>query len=264
MLAEINNKISSSGANLSDRLEDKLTGDVFGALRYLPINIGILPVINQCYSDNKIKILDFLSKSKYAKYLFWPRSHEYGEIDLIIEFYSNKNSSIKGVLGIEVKYHSPISSDQDITTTDNMSEDAKHQLWRYMKLLKEKYPSDPKGLVFLTDNLDLSKHHIEKANILDKKHSDVIGLSISWSKVHRAVYKEKMEKHIFPFDIILSDIEHLLRHKHLDSFIPLILPQYPSIKYKFMIKKVYFYFHKQTAKKIEYYFSQKIDRKSVV
>ena len=62
MIAEIHNKISSSGSNLSNRLEDKLTGDVFGAFQYLPINIGILPVVNQCYSDNKIKIIDRKSK----------------------------------------------------------------------------------------------------------------------------------------------------------------------------------------------------------
>ena len=252
MIAEIHNKISSSGSNLSNRLEDKLTGDVFGAFQYLPINIGILPVVNQCYSDNKIKIIDFLSKSDYAKYFFWPRSKNYGEIDLIIEFYSNKNNPIKGVLGIEVKYHSPISSDQDISTFDNTSEDAKHQLLRYMIFLKEKYPTVPKGLIFLTDDLGLSKHHTEKANILDKKHSDVIGLSISWSQVHRAVYKEKMKKHIFPFDIILSDIEHLLGHKHLDSFIPLIKPQYPSVKYKF--GKDYLFISK--FNEVSYYFNK--------
>jgi hypothetical protein len=35
----------SSGSNLSDRLEDKLTGDVFGALRYLPFSSGLKPVL---------------------------------------------------------------------------------------------------------------------------------------------------------------------------------------------------------------------------
>ncbi|HDR7537277.1 hypothetical protein [Bacillus toyonensis] len=36
MIAEIYGKISSDGSNLSERLEDKLTGDIFGSLRYLP------------------------------------------------------------------------------------------------------------------------------------------------------------------------------------------------------------------------------------
>ena len=40
MIAEIHGKISSSGSNLSDRMEDKLTGNFFGNLRYLPYEKG--------------------------------------------------------------------------------------------------------------------------------------------------------------------------------------------------------------------------------
>ncbi|KPU26283.1 hypothetical protein TR13x_10785 [Caloranaerobacter sp. TR13] len=36
MIAEMKGKISSTGSNLSERLEDKLIGDFFGALRYIP------------------------------------------------------------------------------------------------------------------------------------------------------------------------------------------------------------------------------------
>ena len=35
LIAEIYNKISKDGRNLSDRLEDQLTGDFFGTLRYM-------------------------------------------------------------------------------------------------------------------------------------------------------------------------------------------------------------------------------------
>jgi len=34
-IAEIHGKISSSGSNISDRLEDLLTADVFGTFKYL-------------------------------------------------------------------------------------------------------------------------------------------------------------------------------------------------------------------------------------
>ncbi|MEK4246582.1 hypothetical protein MKZ20_14770 [Psychrobacillus sp. FSL K6-2684] len=40
MIAEIRGKISRSGSNLTERLEDNLTGNVFGALRYLPYERG--------------------------------------------------------------------------------------------------------------------------------------------------------------------------------------------------------------------------------
>ena len=43
-IAEIKGKISSTGSNLSDRLEDLLTSDVFGPLRYIPFDEGLLPI----------------------------------------------------------------------------------------------------------------------------------------------------------------------------------------------------------------------------
>jgi len=47
VLAEIKGKISQTGSNLSDRLEDKLTGDFFGTIRYLPFEIGLGPVLSK-------------------------------------------------------------------------------------------------------------------------------------------------------------------------------------------------------------------------
>jgi len=41
MISEIKGKISASGSNLTDRLEDKLTGDFFGTLQYLIIGHSI-------------------------------------------------------------------------------------------------------------------------------------------------------------------------------------------------------------------------------
>ncbi len=256
MIAEINNKISSSGTNLSDRLEDQLTSDVFGAIRYLPIDIGILPLLNHCHSCDIEKIFEFLSKSKNTVYHFWPKSLVYGEIDLIIEFYNQENTHTEGILGIEVKYNSPISSDQEIPKDVHQRDEeiVIHQLWRYMKLLKQRYPLAPKGLIFLTNDMKLSKYHINKANILDKGHSCVIGLSISWSKVHQAIYKEKIKNHSFPFNLIIADIEILLKHKQLDSYIPLTIPKIPSIGYKFTKKKVTFIYIIPNIEDIEYVF----------
>lgn len=47
MIVEIRNKISSSGSNLTDRLEDQLTGNVFGALRYLSSELGLRRAISK-------------------------------------------------------------------------------------------------------------------------------------------------------------------------------------------------------------------------
>jgi hypothetical protein len=47
LLAEIHGKISSEGSNLSERLEDQLTANVFGTLRYLPFHKGIKPIFSK-------------------------------------------------------------------------------------------------------------------------------------------------------------------------------------------------------------------------
>ncbi|HDR7499589.1 hypothetical protein CN539_22140 [Bacillus toyonensis] len=46
MIAEIHGKISLDGSNLSERLEDKLTGDIFGSLRYLPYHKGLYQLLS--------------------------------------------------------------------------------------------------------------------------------------------------------------------------------------------------------------------------
>ena len=62
MIAEIKGKISSSNSNLSDRMEDELTGNVFGNLRYLPFNKGLKKIlVNAVYPQevgDEIKKID--------------------------------------------------------------------------------------------------------------------------------------------------------------------------------------------------------------
>jgi hypothetical protein len=45
-IVEIHGKINSTGSNLSDRLEDLLTSDIFGPLRYLPAKEALIPIFN--------------------------------------------------------------------------------------------------------------------------------------------------------------------------------------------------------------------------
>ncbi|GEC87818.1 MULTISPECIES: hypothetical protein [Brevibacillus] len=53
MIAEIFGKISRAGSNLSDRLEDKLTGDVFGSLRYLPFEAGLQMLLSGVHFEER-------------------------------------------------------------------------------------------------------------------------------------------------------------------------------------------------------------------
>jgi len=49
-IAEIHGKISPEGTNLSERMEDLLTSDIFGCFRYLPPQEALLPFVNTARS----------------------------------------------------------------------------------------------------------------------------------------------------------------------------------------------------------------------
>lgn len=85
MIAELHGKISSSGSNLSDRLEDKLTGDVFGALRYMPFNLGMAQILRTANIKKLNSCLEQTDLSFWGDRIkFWPY-HPEGEMDAFWE-----------------------------------------------------------------------------------------------------------------------------------------------------------------------------------
>jgi hypothetical protein len=105
MLAEINGKISKTGSNLSDRLEDELTGNIFGTLRYIPFSDGLQPILQNSVFPSSIQgIIKQIQCDEWSNNIqFWPYDNE-GELDAYLEFDDV-------AIGIEVKYHSGLSSD---------------------------------------------------------------------------------------------------------------------------------------------------------
>ncbi|WP_219620159.1 hypothetical protein [Bacillus canaveralius] len=81
MIAEIHNKISKTDSNLSDRLEDQLTGDFFGTIRYLPFDMALKQVLlGVQYQDFQAQVVwqTLLSQSygNNTEFEFWPRYQE--------------------------------------------------------------------------------------------------------------------------------------------------------------------------------------------
>jgi len=91
MVEEFYGKISRSGSNLSDNSEDKLTGDFFGALRYMDFCDGLQPILcgalrisekQQETSQTAIQLIENVNctnirDEEHIK--FWPK-HELGEL----------------------------------------------------------------------------------------------------------------------------------------------------------------------------------------
>lgn len=146
MIAELHNKISRTGSNLSDRLEDQLTGNFFGAIRYLPFELGLHMVLKALKFADKEQdlqwqqMLDSVNGYRYEME-FWVR-HAEGEIDLIITLPD-------AAIGIEVKYLSGLSSEDEETHEEAAPEESMNQLARYSRLLQDVRGERAGYLVFL-------------------------------------------------------------------------------------------------------------------
>ena len=124
MVEEFYGKISRSGSNLSDSLEDKLTGDFFGTLRYMDFCDGLQPILcgalrksekQQAESQAAIQLIENVNCTniKDEEHIkFWPK-HDLGELDVLLEF---DNCYI----GIEVKFQSGLSSDDQLIREANI------------------------------------------------------------------------------------------------------------------------------------------------
>lgn len=167
MIAEIYGKISSTGSNLSDRLEDQLTGDVFGSLRYLDATAALFPFLEKSYYLNDIghrSNFPSFKNGKVKEIQFWPRIDEVEpDIQLLLEFEGQERC----VIFIEVKYSSGLSSDDpteshvlkgecslmstDLWQNDRSSiEESRNQLVRQMRGMREIYHGLRQIQIFLT------------------------------------------------------------------------------------------------------------------
>ncbi len=170
MIAEIHGKISSSGSNLSERLEDQLTGDVFGTLRYIDARAGLLRFLALSYcltrEGERVRPPNFGSAT-VKQIRFWPWISE-AEPDVLIELEPDGNQG--SVILIEAKYYSRLSSDDPADETSEMGEPnastrinahgndafgpekSRNQLIRQMSGMKRIYPALRRGQIFPTSD----------------------------------------------------------------------------------------------------------------
>lgn len=198
MIAEIYNKISGDGSNLSDKLEDELTGNFFGTMRYLPYKRGLKKIFDKhaCsdWDDNFCSILCSISEEEF-EFEFWKRSAiGLGEIDALL---------VAGgvAVGIEVKLYSDLSGD--------------NQLVREAKMLNEWYDGNvPKLLLFVAPENAVR-------DVYDKNYKDVEKLGvhlgyISWENILQGL--DEVETVNFFEGIMVDDLKDLLHRKGFDSF----------------------------------------------
>ena len=221
MIADIRGKISRSGSNLTERLEDNLTGNVFGALRYMPFSTVMGEILVKAVYPKSIgeDIRDIQCEFWADNVQFWPYDRE-GEIDALIEFENM-------IIGIEVKYTSGLSSDDDISNNEDVEgknqEEMKksiNQLARESRIILQKGSNKKKILLFVADRNSCKEVYADiiKRNILE---SNVAFGYISWQDFLLQLKKLNVTD---PYhQVIINDVIGLLIRKGFEDFTNMII-----------------------------------------
>ena len=210
MVEEFYGKISRSGSNLSDSLEDKLTGDFFGTLRYMDFCDGLQPILcgalrksekQQAESKAAIQLIENVNCTniKDEEHIkFWPK-HDRGELDVLLEF---DNCYI----GIEVKLQSGLSSDD--------------QLIREANILCDLAKDKKKILLFIAKHGSCISVYRKYKDIIRK---DVHFVFASWEDILQSMkdilHGGKGSKYPFGQKLMICDLVRLLTRKDFDTFL---------------------------------------------
>lgn len=210
MVEEFYGKISRSGSNLSDNLEDKLTGDFFGTLRYMDFCDGLQPILcgalrksdePQGASQTAIQLIENVNctnmREEHIK--FWPK-HDRGELDVLLEF---DNCCI----GIEVKLNSGLSSDD--------------QLIREAEILCDLAKDKEKILLFIAGHESCVSVYRAYKDVIRKQ--GVCFVFASWEDILESMKDllngGKGSKYTFGQRLMISDLVRLLKRKGFDTFL---------------------------------------------
>ena len=188
MIAELRGKIENN-------LEDELTGNFFGTLRYSGFEKILQPLFVKC-----IRPIEFADKIKMIRSGYWADKIYFwqydspAEIDVLLDF-------DEILIGVEVKYQSGLSGDD--------------QLEREAEILNQKANGREKILILLAPE---SKCHeivtkTRRRNIFNEFGVNLC--SISWEDVSDELTKLRLKDYDA---LIADDLIKLLRLKGFESF----------------------------------------------
>lgn len=224
-IAEIHGKISETGTNLSERMEDLLTSNIFGCMRYLPAEKALVPFLNlgKSFHGNTFTCPDNISAIHYA---FWPwlvmPDRIPCEPDLVIGLEIEDNSLY--LVMVEAKYYSGLSSEEDERAEPN------DQLARELDNLdaissvhlgwKPELNIVSRTLLFVTQQMGLPRELLARS--LDeyrrkrKREGDIFWLS--WRFLSRILENSLKNESNPAYNAVLGDTLELLLRKGLEMF----------------------------------------------
>ena len=224
-IAEIRGKISHTGQNLSERMEDLLTSDIFGCMRYLPTQNALIPFLQTAHSLHG-NILTIPGEVTTVHWSFWPWLKSQGcipcEPDVIIGLETEENHV--HLILIEAKYYSGLSSEED------EREEPNNQLARELDNLDavsvtalgwdHQLDIASRKLLFITQDMGIPRGLLAKSlaeyTCKRSKKGDIYWTS--W-RFLPSILERSLEKGITQEDnAVLEDMLNLLDRKGLVTF----------------------------------------------
>ena len=221
-IAEVHGKISSTGRNLHDQMEDLLTSDVFSACKYLRPTTLLVPFLKKARSLNDESPL-VPNQIHCATYHFWPRLARF-EPDVLIAL--ERDDRIWMVL-IEAKYLSGKSGGpMDEEELSIASAPSDQLAGEYYDLLTAEdrvgLPPDrivSRALIYMTAHRsmpteDLQRSIAEASHFISEDRSINI-YWLSWFDLMPILRETNAKEWELP---ILEDLQRLLEHKGFVRF----------------------------------------------
>ncbi len=164
--------ITESTADVRDivwqRYEDVLTADVFGAYRYLPPRLGLLPALNHAVDETGKDFASFLRHFgvelydlDVTKIRFWPTFEDGREPDVFVLLESTQHQQSVALL-VEAKLHAP---QHEIGERSQLGHYAiQHLSGAYAEgSIAWKLPQPPRPLLFITKHQEIPSAELTRA-----------------------------------------------------------------------------------------------------
>lgn len=208
-----------------ESLEDLLTSNVFGSIRYVPPEDGLIPLLSSAEEVNGTNPLKELPEISDVAYDFWRRLEEENcnpcEPDVLINIiHANKAQT---TLLVEAKYKSGKSSESDEGDKPN---DQLAKEWDNLVVLAKRNKLRP-YLLYITADMGFPREDIEssQSDYFKTRGGKMDIVWISWRKMPIIFHDSRYE--------ILKDLVKVLRRQGLTFFEGFKLEHVEAIKWQF-------------------------------
>lgn len=219
--AQLKGKLTRTEENL----EDLLTSNVFGSIKYISPNEGLWPLLISSEDSNGEAPVDLVHLISGAEYEFWPWIQEPCcegcEPDVVINVRLMNGEKI--IVFVEAKYLSDKSS---LAGEGGAPKDQLAREWDNLKCRADREKATP-ILLYVTADVSYPKQSIEdsRQEYLRKRNGDINVFWISWRKLPRLFMGKGLE--------ILNDLVNVLKRQRLIFFEGITMPEQVDIKWSF-------------------------------